>query len=155
MDNEKVYVDVLTGVLNRYYLETIAKKEITSYIARNIPFSLVVVDLDHFKQINDVHGHARGDAVLKAFGLFIKKALRLSDTVIRCGGDEFVCIMPNTLRKNAESIYLWILKSLKGERLSGLTITISVGIASYPGDGSDYMSLFAAVLNFSLWRLNS
>ncbi|WP_336067410.1 GGDEF domain-containing protein [Nitratireductor rhodophyticola] len=86
--------DVLTGVLNRRGFEEQANRHVKS--RRRAPLSLIVCDLDHFKQINDTHGHHVGDAALKAFGDMLQNCARSSDIVGRIGGEEFALLLPHT-----------------------------------------------------------
>ncbi len=133
-----MYKDELSGVYNRKYLEKQQNAVAGELVLKRIPFSVVMVDIDHFKEINDTHGHLKGDEVIKAFGTFLQDELRKSDAVIRYGGDEFVCFMPNTTRRDAEAIYRRILKKCKEQTFSGINISFSVGVASYPLDADDF-----------------
>ena len=141
MSLEPSYIDELSGIYNRRYLKEKKVEELEVLIAKKIPFSVAWVDLDHFKEVNDMHGHLKGDEIIKEFAQFLKNTLRTSDTIVRYGGDEFVCIMPNTRRKDAEWIYRRILKKCKEREFGGLSISISVGIASHPDDGKDFEEL--------------
>jgi diguanylate cyclase (GGDEF)-like protein len=134
------YLDDLTGIYNRRYLKK-TKKEIEELQERSIPFSVVIVDIDHFKEINDTHGHLKGDEVIKEFSRFLTGTLRATDTVVRYGGDEFVCVMSNTERKDAQQIYTRILDRCKKHKFGDLSITVSAGIASYPADGGEFDEL--------------
>lgn len=133
-----MYLDTLTGVYNKRYLKEVQRETITEFINNKIPFSMVWIDIDHFKEINDTHGHMTGDEIIKGFARFLIRQLRESDTVIRYGGDEFICIMPRTTRRDAECIYHCILAHCRQTEFSGLYITLSAGIAAYPDDGNDY-----------------
>jgi len=144
MDIESSYIDELTGVYNRRYLKEKQEDEIKAFIAKNVPFSVVMVDIDHFKEINDTYGHLRGDEIIKAFAQFLKNTLRSMDTVVRYGGDEFVCVMPHTVKHDAEVTYRRILKNCKEQKFEGLKITLSAGIASYPDNGRDFDELLDA-----------
>ncbi|KPJ74401.1 hypothetical protein AMJ52_00690 [candidate division TA06 bacterium DG_78] len=134
------YLDDLTGIYNRRYLKK-TKKEIEELQERSIPFSVVIVDIDHFKEINDTHGHLKGDEVIKEFSQFLTGTLRATDTVVRYGGDEFVCVMSNTESKDTQQIYARILDRCKKRNFGGLNISISAGIASYPADGGEFDEL--------------
>jgi len=90
------YHDQLTGLYNRHFLETIIGQEMESADRYNQPLSLAVLDLDHFKQVNDTWGHPIGDELLKLTADTAKKNLRASDFLIRFGGEEFVFLMPQT-----------------------------------------------------------
>ncbi len=143
-DTTSPYIDELSALYNRRYLQEKEAQKINAYAAHNIPFSLVIIDIDHFKDINDTYGHLKGDEIIKEFARFLRSTLRRTDTVIRYGGDEFICMMPRTLRTDAEWVYRRILKGVRERDFSGIQITLSVGIASFPGDGRDYESLFSA-----------
>lgn len=141
MNGQSPYIDELSGVYNRSYLKVTQEQEIKKLIQKQTPFSVVMVDIDHFKDINDVHGHLKGDAVIREFAQFLKCELRTSDTVIRYGGDEFICIMPGTTRQDVESIYERIIRRCKNRTFSDLTVTLSAGIASRPDDALHFEQL--------------
>ena len=105
MSTKSPYIDELSGVHNRRYLKEKQEAEIATYIEHSIPFSVVMIDIDHFKEINDTYGHLKGDEIIRGFAGFLTESLRKSDTVIRYGGDEFMCIMPKAMRQDAEWIY--------------------------------------------------
>ncbi|MCK4577117.1 GGDEF domain-containing protein, partial [candidate division WOR-3 bacterium] len=98
------YIDDLTGLYNRRYLLTVISKKLEEGQRVGIPLSIVLIDLDHFKDVNDTYGHRRGDVVLREFGMFLKALLRQDDTVFRYGGDEFICILPNANYEQAVMI---------------------------------------------------
>ena len=104
-EKKKVYAmaitDNLTGLHNRYYLNEIANTEIEKAKRFNYKISLLYVDLDYFKKINDTYGHETGDLVLKHFSDLLKKHKRENDMAFRLGGEEFVVIMPHTSKTNA------------------------------------------------------
>ena len=141
MELDSKHVDELTGVHNRRYLKDRQEQEMRRLIRQKSPFSIAWVDIDHFKTVNDSFGHFRGDEVIKEFASFLKDSLRAADTVIRFGGDEFICVMPKTTRHDAESIFKRILVTCRKEGFSGLHITISVGISAFPDDGDDFDEL--------------
>ncbi len=144
MNTESSHIDELTGVYNRRYLKEKQEEEIKKFIAKKIPFSVVMVDIDHFKEINDTYGHLKGDEIIKRFAQFLKNTLRSMDTVVRYGGDEFVCVMPHTVKHDAEVTYRRILKNCKEQKFEELNITLSAGIASYPDNGQDFEELLNA-----------
>ncbi|MBA4371736.1 MAG: diguanylate cyclase [Thermodesulfovibrio sp.] len=128
--------DYLTGIYNiRYFYHRIVQEFSRSqrYAA---PLSCLMLDIDHFKKINDIYGHKVGDQVLREFATVLKKHSRKSDVLARYGGEEFILLLPETAPEGAgaeaERIRACIrehrFKSLKGSR----TITVSVGIATYP-----------------------
>ncbi|SFR69737.1 diguanylate cyclase (GGDEF) domain-containing protein [Anaeromicropila populeti] len=90
------FTDELTGLYNRHFLDMIIHEEIERSERYNIPFSAFIVDLDNFKQINDKWGHPTGDSVLKKVADIISENIRMSDYLIRLGGEEFIVLMPHT-----------------------------------------------------------
>lgn len=134
------FIDDLTSIYNRRYLKK-RQKDIEEFRVRHIPYSVVIVDIDRFKEINDTYGHARGDTVIVEFSQFLKSSVRSSDIVVRYGGDEFVCVMPNSKRSDAELVYNRILQQCKGKKFGELDITVSAGIASHPDDAKDFNTL--------------
>jgi len=109
------------------------------------PISMMVVDLDHFKAVNDNHGHAVGDLVLELTGELLNKSFRESDMVVRYGGEEFVVLMNycdgENARAKAESLRLDIEKL----KPNGLEVTTSIGVTSLePGATGDFEAMFHA-----------
>ncbi|MDW8136585.1 MAG: GGDEF domain-containing protein [Thermodesulfobacterium sp.] len=94
--------DPLTGILNRRAFLKILKREISLAKRHNLPLSLVMIDIDYFKKINDTYGHETGDYVLKSITKVIKKSIRQEDLFARLGGEEFVLLLPHT---NMEAAY--------------------------------------------------
>ncbi len=136
----KEYIDDLTGLYNRRYLKK-KQREMAEFCEKNIVFSLAMIDIDRFKEINDTYGHVKGDDVIREFAQFLKGMLRTADIVTRLGGDEFVCIMLYANRQEAEQIFWRTLTKCKQRKFSELTITISAGISSYPDDGDNFDKL--------------
>ncbi len=136
------YSDPLTSLYNRRYLETLLPDIVGKFIEENTPFTLAMVDLDHFKTVNDLHGHARGDSVLQSFAEFLRQSTRSADLLVRYGGDEFLCVMPDIRHLNSRLIFNRILKTCRENEFDGLKMTFSVGLASFPDDGTTYNQLF-------------
>ena len=131
--------DPLTGINNRASMEQHIEHEVLPAVRHNTPLSMLMVDLDHFKAINDTHGHLVGDAVLTAVANCIVRCTRNSDVVFRYGGEEFAVILTNTkstgaqlLAERIRSAVAELETSVGGVRV---LVTTSVGIAELgPGD---------------------
>lgn len=130
--------DALTGVLNRAALTACLDREWELARRQNTALSMIMIDVDHFKSINDRHGHQIGDAVLKSIAECIKKVVRKSDIVFRYGGEEFVVILSNTAQKGAALLSERIRKTVESIDLSDiaqdLKTTASFGVASLKDD---------------------
>ncbi len=128
------YKDSLTGLLNRGAFMERAMEEFSLAKRSGEPLSVAVLDLDHFKQINDRHGHPVGDEVLRQFSGLLRQSLRLHDLVGRIGGEEFAICMANTRRMQAYSIIerlrykLAALRMPVGEGAETLSFSFSAGI---------------------------
>ncbi len=96
--------DQLTGIFNRRKFLEVLDKEINRFIHYNHPFTLIMFDIDHFKNVNDTYGHDIGDFVLKELTSLVKKRLRASDTFSRWGGEEFMILAAETDSENGEGI---------------------------------------------------
>jgi diguanylate cyclase (GGDEF)-like protein len=97
-------LDPLTGLYNRRYGEECLRKEIARAERQNYDLAVIVLDLDHFKEINDQFGHAAGDVVLREFASRLKRAIRACDVPVRIGGDEFLVVLPECPRENVHII---------------------------------------------------
>ena len=134
--------DGLTGVWNRRYLEMTLRKEIERAQRFGRPLSVLMLDIDRFKKVNDRHGHQRGDEVLIEVTRRILGEIRTNiDVVGRYGGEEFVILLPETPSGGARIVAEKIRDAMKAEQFVGaspdpLSVTVSVGVATYPEDGT-------------------
>lgn len=137
--------DPLTGVYSRAYLNTRLQEELQRALRYNQTFSLLLVDLDYFKSINDAFGHLYGDQVMAEFAARIHAAVRSSDLVFRYGGDEFVILMPNTVIPRAVILADRLLEQTRAKPFGDkppVLLTMSCGLASFPDDGQTAETLF-------------
>lgn len=124
--------DPLTGLYNRRYFETVLKKELTEQKRYGQAISCMMIDVDHFKAVNDTFGHETGDLVLKEIAGILKSSLREVDTVARWGGEEFCIMMPHTDISGAMVPAGRLLKAVGGrrhEKVPDRAVTVSIGIA--------------------------
>lgn len=136
--------DQLTGLANRYMLDDRVTYLLDMAQRNNEPFTVMFLDLDNFKNINDSLGHTIGDYVLIEMAKRIKKTIREIDVVSRLGGDEFIILFPNTDSNKAMQIATKLIEEISKSSLiedNELTITPSIGIALYPNDGTDFETL--------------
>jgi diguanylate cyclase (GGDEF)-like protein len=143
------FEDPLTGTYNRRYLDSKLAEEVSRATRLNLPLSAVLIDLDHFKHVNDTYGHDVGDLVLRHVCSLIIASARPSDTVVRYGGEEFVVIAPNcdiaaasTLGEQMRLRIAESILSLPGGQ--DLAVTASLGISSLSLTGSSEAMLRAA-----------
>jgi diguanylate cyclase (GGDEF)-like protein len=103
------------------------------------PLSAIAIDLDHFKSINDTWGHERGDEVLAAFAVMLRSNLRGADFAARCGGEEFLVLLPDTDRTGAIRVAEHLRKATHDLAITGVntTVTASFGVAAFPEDALD------------------
>jgi diguanylate cyclase (GGDEF)-like protein len=141
--------DGLTGVWNRRYFQMQFRQVLATATRFTRPFSLLMLDLDHFKDVNDSYGHQRGDEILVEFAQRVSEALREVDTFARYGGEEFICLLSETDTSGAETTADKILRAIRatpfGEKSgAALRLTVSIGIASYPEHGDSFGALVDA-----------
>ncbi|BBA34151.1 hypothetical protein sS8_2199 [Methylocaldum marinum] len=132
--------DPLTSLFNRRYMEETLRRELSRSAREDQPLSLVMIDIDHFKQLNDTYGHPAGDLVLKELAALLLRHLRNEDIVCRFGGEEFVAILPGapltTAAQRAESWRMAFQELNIVYEDHVLTSTLSMGIAEYPRHGA-------------------
>lgn len=132
--------DGLTELYNHRYFQEQLQNQISHSQRYEVPLSLIIIDIDFFKQFNDTYGHQSGDAVLKQVAAMLKRNVRMTDIVCRYGGEEMSIILPNTKYEEAVSIAnkLCTIVSEKKYKLSAnreSNVTISLGVATYGNDG--------------------
>jgi diguanylate cyclase (GGDEF)-like protein len=132
--------DPLTGLFNRRYLEESLEREVARAKRSGTPLGIMMIDIDHFKRINDTFGHAAGDAVLAAVSRRMQSMTRVEDILCRYGGEEFVLVMTaaslDTIRERAEMLREGVRRlniGFEGQHIGH--VTISVGIAVHPDHG--------------------
>jgi diguanylate cyclase (GGDEF)-like protein len=134
--------DGLTRLYNHRYFQDVINNEIFRAQRNGEVFSLLFMDLDHFKHYNDTHGHLEGDRLLRKIGEILLKAVRRTDIVARYGGEEFVVMLPATPKKNAAVMGEKLRRYIETYPFPGREsqplkkVTISVGIATFPEDGA-------------------
>lgn len=142
--------DGLTGVFNRRYMDIRLEEEISRSQRYGKRFSLILADIDHFKQINDTWGHATGDLVLQEVSRLLVENLRETELVFRYGGEEFLIILPETSLPQATKVaqrLCHVTEQHTFHAVNGTTvlrITLSAGVAEYPTHGSDKLALLTA-----------
>jgi len=131
---EEAVVDKLTLLYTRKYLDNRLKEELARSDRYYSPISLMMIDIDNFKDFNDNYGHQAGDRALKAIGETIRKSIRKSDIPARYGGEEFIVILPETDLESAKVLAERLIKDIRNIKLKGIKqrITVSIGIASHP-----------------------
>lgn len=147
--SEAAVRDPLTGLLNRRFFDEAVETAFAAAVRSGRELSLIVFDLDHFSEVNNIHGHAVGDAVLRRVARAMAAVIRTGDVVARYGGEEFVVIAPGATRDKAVEVAERVRAAAATETsrpIDGLDIpiTISAGVASRLGDEADGRALFRA-----------
>ena len=144
---ELVSRDVLTGLFNRRYFFEHLETEIQRARRYSRTFTILMLDLDHFKQYNDTHGHLRGDEVLRGVGGLLLGNTRRADVVARFGGEEFVVLLPE-ISKQAGALVAEKIRSALAqypfygkEQQPGGRLTVTIGLAAYPTDSDNGVEL--------------
>lgn len=136
---EQVTHDPLTALFNRRYLDETLEREIARAVREGYPITVMMLDIDHFKRLNDTFGHLAGDEMLKAAAALLEAKARAEDVVCRFGGEEFAVILPKmsleTARHRAESWRTDFMENAVQFGSFELRATISIGIAAFPGHG--------------------
>jgi diguanylate cyclase (GGDEF)-like protein len=145
--HRRATADPLTGLPNRRAFDEALAREVARAGRAGAALALVLVDVDHFKRVNDVHGHPAGDLVLRAVAERIAAAARAGDLVGRLGGEEFAIALPGAERASAAEAAERIRARVGSEPIAvdgaALAVTISAGVASFPADAADGPALVA------------
>jgi diguanylate cyclase (GGDEF)-like protein len=152
--NYMAITDALTGLYNRRRFHDVLNSEYERAKRYSTPFSLVMIDIDYFKKINDTYGHSVGDAVLKEVSIILSSSIREIDTAARYGGEEFMLILPNTDKGNAQNLAERIRKTVEQHVFRGVNnvITVSIGICGMPDAKVDNEDKLIRCADFALYR---
>lgn len=143
---EQAFRDELTGLYNRRALDRRLEEEVHRSLRHGHPFSLLFIDTDDFKDLNDAFGHGIGDQVLKEIGEVLVTHGRAMDLFFRYGGEEFVALLPQTKLNDALKVAERIRRAVAEKPFADGTaqVTVSVGVATYPDHGEDVATLLRA-----------
>ncbi|HYI82903.1 MAG TPA: GGDEF domain-containing protein, partial [Acetobacteraceae bacterium] len=131
--------DPLTGLLNRRALEAQATRLLAEAARSGQPVALLLLDLDHFKSVNDTHGHAAGDAVIRGVAEVLMREIRQDDLACRWGGEEMLAVLRNCDLVHAEQRALRLRAAITAAQpggVPGLRVTASMGVAAFPEHGA-------------------
>lgn len=148
VENAKLYTkarelsvkDELTGLYNRRHFQTVLQIEWKRAVRFHRSLSLLMIDADHFKKLNDTYGHPQGDKILRELSALLKRNIREIDTLARFGGEEFIVLLPDTDKKGAISVGEKLRRIVEAHRFmegagqTNIPVSISVGVSSYPDD---------------------
>lgn len=151
--------DYLTGLFNRRYLMDMLDKEFQRTLRKGGQLSLIILDIDHFKSVNDTYGHLQGDIVLQKVAVHLQKELRSYDIAARYGGEEFIAVLPDATLKESLFVADRVRVAIQAARFSGdlskLSVTVSLGVASFPSNGYETVDDFIKAADDALYRAKS
>ena len=133
LEKDKI-IDPLTKLYNRRYFIDTMKYYTDIYKRYKRPFSLIFLDIDNFKQINDIHGHQKGDEILKSVSKILRNNIRNSDMAFRYGGEELVIILPETTLEEAYQVAEKLREEIKKIKIDSKPLTSSFGVGEYNGE---------------------
>jgi diguanylate cyclase (GGDEF)-like protein len=141
-------IDPLTGLFNRRYMDETLRRELARATRNRASLSVVMLDLDHFKRVNDEYGHEAGDAVLRSVAQQIKAIVREADIPCRYGGEEIAIVLPDCRKEDAANKAQQILEVVRGTPVQAdralVRVTASLGVATFPDDTQDQELLIRA-----------
>lgn len=140
------FIDPLTGLFNRYYLDQFIPQEIKKASLSNYPLSVLMIDVDKFKKINDGYGHLCGDRVLTQVAEIIRKSIRQTDTAIRYAGDEFMIVLSAAGKDNTVKVCDNLVTNIEqtvftGDKKQKINVTLSIGYSIFPEDAEERVKL--------------
>jgi diguanylate cyclase (GGDEF)-like protein len=147
--------DPLTGLYNRRHFENVLAKEVRRAVRYGSSLACMMIDIDHFKKINDEYGHHAGDQVLKNVAQILEDNVRGIDTVARWGGEEFIIILPHIKKEDAMQPAARIKEAVAQHtfpELSGKKVTVSIGIASVPDPSIDNEEKLINAADFAMYE---
>jgi two-component system, cell cycle response regulator len=141
-----LYIDELTGLYNYRYLDVVLERELKRSERYGSQLSVLFLDIDHFKKVNDQYGHLIGSRVLREVGILLRKSVRDVDAVIRYGGDEYTLVLVETGLDGATIVAERIRQAIEAHSFSradglGIKVTVSLGYACFPDDASSKADL--------------
>jgi two-component system cell cycle response regulator len=151
---QRARIDPLTGLWNRLYFTERLDASIATALRTNDPLAVVIIDIDHFKDINDTHGHAVGDAVLQDFAAVLRKSVRAGDTACRYGGEEFAVILPQAQDSDAVAFYQRMRSMLRAAQWPdpiAAPITASFGITTVGLGGDRHIQAWVEAADKALY----
>jgi diguanylate cyclase (GGDEF)-like protein len=140
--------DGLTGLLNRKHILELLDREISRSRRYGHPVSVLMLDIDHFKNVNDTYGHQTGDAVMRRLADCLCETVRENDLVGRYGGEEFLILLPDSNARNSAQTAQRIRKMVQDLEIEtsneNVSVTVSIGVSSYPQYGQDANAVICA-----------
>ena len=149
-------IDGLTGISNRTNMEQVLQSEFERSIRYHSPLSVVLLDVDHFKYVNDTYGHQKGDEILVAIGSVLKKFCRANDIAARYGGEEFLMILPQSNAQGAFKIAERVREEMMKLNFTGnesnFSVTTSCGVAELDRDGMENVDKLISAADHALYE---
>ena len=133
-ENERSHIDHLTGLYNQRFFHEVLNREASRAKRHRLPLALLMIDVDDFKRVNEVHGHPAGDYALKTLSDILLSCVRREDFVFRYGGDEFVVVLPHTGGQGGMHVAEHIRNRVESAEIAptlGLKMSVSIGVAEY------------------------